>query len=357
MSKVMLHMQDVTALRDKKRVLDIAELQVGRGELLSVLGANGSGKSTLLQVLNGLLPFSQGTIQLLGGKLQETDQVALRRRSALVFQDPLFVHDTVYANVALPLRFRRIPEKSIGAKVESVLAAFRCTHLANRSAHRLSGGETQRVCLARAFITEPELLLLDEPFSALDPATRNELLGELRTVALQRQVTVLLVTHNWEEALRFAGRAVVMEQGRIVQDCRPETIMRCPASLSVARLVVMDNVWPCHIELSEVHGFMVQVGAKIAFPVATVDKEGQGWCCLPGDSFRIIGESEASLSGVSVVVEVLQVIPGIGIWQVAGRAGDVPITLRLTVEQAATLKAGQMIQVAFQPAAAHILMA
>lgn len=343
--------------RGSKQVLHIDSLAIASGELVCILGPNGSGKSTLLQVLNGLLPVQRGEVRVLGQDLAAADQVRLRRQSALVFQDPLFVHDTVYHNVALPLRFRGLPDKVVCDKTDAALAAFRCSHLATRLAHRLSGGEAQRVCLARAFVTEPELVLLDEPFSALDPATRNVLLAELKAAAQARQTTVLLVSHSLDEVLRFAKRAVVMQDGAVVQDGSPEDILRRPANLTIARLAGMDNIWPVRLENRAADGLACLAGT-VTFPVHEPMAEGQAWCCLPGDSFQLINNNLKLQPGwVKLEVDVTQVVAAIGTVQVEGKAGALPVILRLTPGEALTITCGEQVSVAFSPAAAHILTA
>lgn len=357
MNQAIVDLKQVRTYRGAKCVLDIESLSIGKGELVSVLGPNGSGKSTLLQVLNGLLTIRQGTARVLGVDLPGADTVQLRRRSAMVFQDPLFIHDTVYANVAMSLQFRGLPEKTVKEKVEAALIAFRCSHLVTRLAHRLSGGEAQRVCLARAFVTEPELLLLDEPFSALDPATRNDLLAELKIAALSRQLTVILVSHNLDEVLRFAQRTLVLQEGRIVQDALPGTILRRPVNSIIARLAGMDNMWPCQVVVAG-EQVKVHVNEQIVFAAMGVQRAGTGWCCLPGDSFRIIEEGQLpEMSWIPLDAEVDQVIPGIGVAQVQAKVGELALTLCVTGDRAAGLSKGQQLKVAFQQTAAHILMA
>ena len=357
MRDIAIAMEQAKVYRGAKLVLDIENLHIAKGELLSILGANGSGKSTLLQVLNGLLPYGQGTVTVLGTDLSSSDRVELRRRSSLVFQEPQFIHDTVYANVSLPLRFRGLPANVVEDRVTAAMEAFRCGHLRQRLAHRLSGGEAQRVCLARAFVTEPELLLLDEPFSALDPATRNTLLAELKEASLAKGITTILVSHNLEEVMRFAQRALVFEKGRIVQDTMPEAVMRRPARLSVARLVNIDNIWPCRVTAGG-SGRTVQLAGNIFFPVAEAGGEGQGYCCLPGDAFRLLADADsqqAALIGLNMRVK--QIIPGIGVSQVEAEGDGLSAVLRLSAETAGSLRADADIQVAFRSADAHILMA
>ena len=348
----------VKVCRGKKCVLDIDGLTIDQGQLVAVMGPNGSGKSTLLQAINGLLPVQEGTVTVLGQALASNNLVRLRRQSAMVFQDPLFMHDTVYHNVVLPLRFRGLPDSKAAVQVESVLTLFRCRHLRDRLAHRLSGGEAQRVCLARAFVTDPELVLLDEPFSALDPATRNDLLTELKTAALRRGVTVLLISHNLEEALRFAERAVVIDGGKVVQDAAPVTVLRRPATIAIAHLAGMDNIWPCQLRPE---GSAVQVQVE-GGPGFALDKgrrgEGSAWCCLPGDSFRIINDDkDIDCSWVRLSAQIQHVVPGIGVTHVEAKAGDLKVALRLAASEAEGLAAGRQIIVAFRRAAAHIVVA
>ena len=347
----------VKVCRGKKCVLDIDGLTIDQGQLVAVMGPNGSGKSTLLQAVNGLLPVQTGSITVLGEELPSNNLLRLRRRSAMVFQDPLFIHDTVYENVALPLRFRGLSGGEATARVEAVLTLFRCRHLRDRLAHRLSGGEAQRVCLARAFVAEPELLLLDEPFSALDPATRNDLLAELKAAALRRGVTVLLVSHNLDEALRFAQRTVVMDGGKVVQDAAPEAVLRRPVTLTIARLAGMDNIWPC--QLRQAGGQSeVQISGGPSFTANQHGRAGSAWCCLPGDSFRIISDDRgAESSWIRLNAEIYQVVPGIGVTHVEAQAGDLKLTLRLPATEMGGLAAGQKIIAAFQERAAHIVTA
>ncbi len=356
-SQLIVNLEQAKAYRGAKCVLDIGSLRITKSELLSIIGPNGSGKSTLLQVINGLLPVREGAVSVMGIKLPSTNPVELRRRSAMVFQDPLFIHDTVYANVALPLRFRGLDHKTIVARVEAAMTAFRCSHLRDRLAHRLSGGEAQRVCLARSFVTEPELLLLDEPFSALDPSTRNDLLAELKHVALVRQVTVLLVSHNLDEVLRFAQRAIVMEGGKVAQDASPETVLRRPVNMTIARLTGMDNIWPCQIHRQDDGQSQVVIQEGISFTCEQMGQEGVAWCCLPGDSFVTGNHQTSDASWVQMSVVITDIIPGIGVVQVEGRTGNLPVIIRMAGDKAVNLQRGQLLTVAFRRAAAHIVIA
>jgi tungstate transport system ATP-binding protein len=354
MNETILALTKVTAHREKKLVLNIEQLSVARGELVAIIGPNGAGKSTLLQVINSLLPYSTGCIRLYGRRIDEFDRIELRRRCAMVFQEPLFAKDSVYNNVALPLRLRGLAEKGIMEKVHTALRVFQCGHLVKRLAHHLSGGEAQRVCLARAFVTCPELLLLDEPFTALDPATRNDLLGELRQVALQTGMTVLLISHNLGDVLHFAQRAVVMQTGIILQDGPPEQIMRRPANLAVARLVGMDNVIPCTTHLLKSKGSIRFANGIEFFTSGLLRHETH--CCLPGDAFCLrVGKNEANKSWVRVEAIVTQIIPGIGVSQIIADCNGLQLRLKLSREESMALIIGEMNVFFFDSHQAHLI--
>ncbi len=354
--QAVIEMSGLKVFRGKTNVLDIKRLTITKGELVSVIGANGAGKSTLLQTINLLLPFEEGTFSLLGTAITAgLDLLSLRRRCALVFQEPLFIKDSVFENVALPLRFRKLPAKTIKEKVRSALETFRCSHLADRLAYLLSGGEAQRVCLARAFVSDPEILLLDEPFTALDPATRQSLLIELRREAECRNITAILISHNLSDILRFTNRTLVMEAGTIVQDAGPESVLRRPANLTVARLVGMDNIIPCRIEKYG-RGKWLKLTDGIGFEWRQSDEVPSGFCCLPGDAFCLWNDTlSKDIPWVVLSAGIRQVIPGIGTYQTVAVADGLQLNMRISKEQAGKLRPGDTVKIAFNSLDAHVV--
>ncbi|MBP2640476.1 MAG: Polyamine-transporting ATPase [Firmicutes bacterium] len=355
MKAAVIDMAGVKVYREEKLVLDVPALQIASGELISVIGPNGAGKSTLLQTINLLLPYREGRLRLFGENGQE-NLLALRRRCAMVFQEPLFLNGTVFANVALPLRLRNLPGAVITERIMTVLDMFHCSHLVNRQALRLSGGEAKRVCLARAVVCEPELLLLDEPFAALDPATRKNLLVELRQAAEARAMTVVFVSHNLNDVLQFTERVIVMEKGTIVQEGHPGKVIRRPASRAIAELAGMDNILPCKLEKT-VDGNQILLGqgrSTINYPFEMPD--GAQHCCLPGDIFEIDDPDQLKdADQVRWTGMVRQVIPGIGVFQVVVEAEGLILNLRLAREQAAHLVIGQVLHFSFNPAESHLI--
>ncbi len=357
MNETLLSLTDVSLERGAgRKVLDVASFTVCRGELVALVGPNGAGKSTLLQVANLLHPH-RGSIALFGADAARADKTALRRRCALLFQEALLLDDTVFANVAWPLRFRGVSQAEIAARVRRALADFRCDHLERRRARTLSGGEAQRVSLARALATDPELLLLDEPFAALDPATRSGMIGELRQLAEDRGMTVILVSHSFADVLCFAERAVVMFNGRIVQDDRPETVLRRPADEQVARLVGMDNIIPCRLEREGEEAY-IRLANGLRFPCAgTAADRPVSACCLPGDALRLWDDRLAAASVPWVVAEgrLQRLLPGIGADRLLVQAGGITLAAQVPRGYIPAGGPGEPVKLAFDPAEAHIV--
>ncbi|MFM7312082.1 MAG: sulfate/molybdate ABC transporter ATP-binding protein [Cyanobium sp.] len=225
------------------RAIDDLSLDVATGSLVALLGPSGCGKSTLLRMIAGLEPLDQGQVFIHG---QEVTGLSVQERQVgFVFQHfALFKHRTVRQNLAFGLELRRWPREKIHNRVEELLQLVQLGGYGNRYPAQLSGGQRQRVSLARALAVEPRLLLLDEPFSALDAKVRKELRGWLRRLQETTGVTTVIVTHDQEEAMEVADRIVVMNLGRIEQIGTPVEIYEDPASPFVMRFVGEVNVLP-----------------------------------------------------------------------------------------------------------------
>ncbi len=220
--------------------LEAIDLAVAQGELVTVLGPSGSGKTTLLTLIAGLAGPSAGRIEI-GGR-DVTWLPAARRNVGLVFQSyALFPHMSVAANIAFPLSVRRLarPRSSAGSRTRSAWSASRASAAAAPS--QLSGGQQQRVALARAFVFSPEILLLDEPLGALDRKLREQLQVELRQLQRSLGITMILVTHDQEEALSLSDRIVVLDEGRVQQIATPEEAYLRPANRFVADFLGTAN--------------------------------------------------------------------------------------------------------------------
>jgi tungstate transport system ATP-binding protein len=354
--KPAVELTNITVHRGKKQVLAVDRLTIGQGQQVAVIGPNGAGKSTLLQVVNLLLAPSVGQIRVYGRDGQPLDERAIRRHTSLVFQEPLLVHDSVFNNVALPLKLRGCVRREIEARVAETLQAFHCDHLADRLAQRLSGGEAQRVCLARALVCQPEILLLDEPFSALDPVARRALILELKAVARCQGMTVILVSQQLIDMLHYSERAVVIQAGRPVQDADPETVLRRPVNLTIAQLVGMDNILPCRMEKTAGQS-VVHLGDNLAFPLGDDQASEGSHCCLPGDIFRLQnGALPENRPWALWEGEVGEILPGIGLYHATVKGGGLQLNLRVERETASRhFIPGARVQLAFDPREAHLV--
>lgn len=224
---------------DPKNAVEQVSLAVRRGEVLCLMGTSGSGKSTLLRHVNRLIEPSSGEVLIDGEVLGNLTLPALRelrsQRIGMVFQHfGLLPHRSVRDNVALPLELRGEPEGARHAAAQRQLQAVGLGEWGEHFPHELSGGMQQRVGLARALVTEPDILLMDEPFSALDPTIRRDLQGRFLHLVRERAITTLLVTHDPGEALRLADRIAVLRAGRLIQVGTPEELLEHPADEGVA---------------------------------------------------------------------------------------------------------------------------
>jgi len=229
------------------RAVDDVSLGVKPGELVALLGPSGSGKTTLLRIIAGLEAHDTGSVNIAG---REATGVDIRARGiGFVFQHyALFKHMTVHENIGFALRMRKRPKAEVAARVGELLALFRLDGLAARYPDELSGGQRQRVALARALASEPSILLLDEPFGALDARVRQELRRWLRRLHDDIGVTTVFVTHDQEEALEVADRVVVMNAGRIEQVGTPEEVFGEPANEFVMTFLGNVNVFHGRVE-------------------------------------------------------------------------------------------------------------
>lgn len=230
----MIQIRDLLIERNKLNVLRVDSLDIDLGETIAVVGPNGAGKSTLLLALARLLHPSHGDILYHGKSLQDWEELEYRRKISLVFQAPLLMDMTVEQNVGLGLKFRGLSKEEIDRRASRWMKQLEVNALSKRRASQLSGGEAQRVSLARALVLEPELLLLDEPFSALDPPTRAKLIDDLSTLLKTHQRTAVFVTHNLNEAATLSHRIAVLVGGVLRQVGTAGQIKSNPADETVA---------------------------------------------------------------------------------------------------------------------------
>jgi thiamine transport system ATP-binding protein len=219
------------------------DLTVNTGELVSIIGPSGCGKSTTLQLITGLLPCDSGTITLNGRDI--TQQPVWERNIGMVFQDyALFPHLTVEKNIAYSLKLKKIGRTEQAHRVHQLLDLVGLQGFQRRKIHELSGGERQRIALARALASDPQLLLLDEPLSALDAKMRKHLRKQIKHIHEATGITTLYVTHDQEEALTMSDRVLVMQNGVMEQFDSPEEVYNHPATLYAAQFMGEGTILP-----------------------------------------------------------------------------------------------------------------
>jgi putative spermidine/putrescine transport system ATP-binding protein/spermidine/putrescine transport system ATP-binding protein len=254
---------EITALHE-------GSLAVRRGELMTLLGPSGCGKTTLLNLVAGFLLPDSGEIAI-GG--QRVTQVPTHQRAiGMMFQSyALFPHMSVAANIGYGLKMRGLPKREIAGQVEEAMALVKLTGLETRRPRELSGGQQQRVALARALVIRPKVLLLDEPFSALDKSLRAAMQVEVREIQRKLGLTTIFVTHDQSEALSLSDRIAVMSEGRIRQCGTPEAVYRRPSDRFVASFVGDVNILNARLDRALGPTATVALGAaRIAVPAGTL---------------------------------------------------------------------------------------
>ena len=246
----MLKIENLHVYLEGSPIVKDCSLEIKKGEIFSLLGVSGCGKSTLIKAVLGLIPSSSGKVFLNGRDL--TALPPEKRDCTVVFQDlRLFPHLTVGENIAFPLHFQKKNKTEERKIVEELLSLVSLEGFSKRTIESLSGGQKQRVAIARALAQNAELLLLDEPFSSLDPNLRKEMGELLLHLREKRGLSVLLVTHDHEEALRLSDRIALMKEGEILQCGRGEELFYAPKTVYAAKFMGEANFLPGRVERGE----------------------------------------------------------------------------------------------------------
>jgi putative spermidine/putrescine transport system ATP-binding protein len=295
--------------------VDRVSLSVEPGEFVALLGPSGCGKTTLLRIVAGLLRQTDGTVAV-GGEI--VDDVPPNERGAgVVFQNyALFPHMTVAANVAYGLRARGTPRRATAERVARMLELVRMESFARRFPRELSGGQQQRVALARTLAVSPKVLLLDEPFGALDKNLRLDMQIEVKRLQRELDVTTIMVTHDQEEALSLADRIAVMNHGRVEQLANPDTIYDRPASLFVATFIGTANLLPATLSTSGAGPTLaLSTGEVLSLATAApCSRPGEVMAAVRPEHLQFVAPSEPGLEatvelvlplGPSIVYDVL----------------------------------------------------
>ncbi|MEO6867567.1 MAG: ABC transporter ATP-binding protein [Gaiellales bacterium] len=308
-----IHIHDVSVTLGGRRVLDDVSLQVDAGARVAFVGASGVGKTTLLRALAGLVPIEAGRITIDGRDVSRLSPH--ERRLGMVFQEPrLLPHLSALDNVALPLRARRMSRTARRRAAWNVLEQVGVSHRATGRPSELSGGEQQRVALARALVHDPSVLILDEPLSAVDAQLRVELQQLILTIQREFGMTMLLVTHDRDEASTLGASTAVMVDGRVVQHAPHSELALRPATPDVARLIGS--------------GCMIEAGAPVQ-TMLSLAPDRDHWVPAPALTECSNPEHGATTSTVAISARVTRLRLGSGGWiasiDVSGTAAQLAV--------------------------------
>lgn len=298
-----LQLKNVTKKYGDLVAVDDVSLEIERGKVLSLLGPSGCGKTTTLRIIAGFTSPGDGTVEIAGQNVGHLKPY--ERNVGLLFQDyALFPHMTVAQNIGYGMRFRGTPKSEIPARVDKMLSLVRLATLGDRYPKQLSGGQQQRAALARALATDPQIVLLDEPLSALDAKLRLELRIELKEILSSVGATTIVVTHDQEEALSLGDEVVVMNAGKIVQRGSPTQIYAEPTSKFVAEFVGRSNWFHATgIRSGNLNGaaFSTSDGIEIRTEFTPTDQVGVYDLCIRPENIDLIEGVEGDARDYNVL--------------------------------------------------------
>lgn len=240
----MIRLEQIQYSVSGRKILSIPHLLIGKGNTYGIMGPNGAGKSTLLKLLALLDSPTKGDLFFNGDKIAPKHiTLEQRRKVAIALQQSLLLNTTVYQNIALGLKIRKLPRKEIKPKVNDWLEKFNISHLAEKHAYQLSGGEAQRVNLARAMILEPEVLCLDEPFSALDFPTKMKLIQDFKSILTTTGTTTIFVSHDLLEMKSLTDELFILMNGELQQHGQTSDVIENPNEMTVSFI----NEWKSYL--------------------------------------------------------------------------------------------------------------
>jgi putative spermidine/putrescine transport system ATP-binding protein len=340
-SGVEVRLQNLVRRYGAITALDGLSLTIAPGELVALLGPSGCGKTTALRLLAGLEQADEGNV-IIGGE-DVTDLPSNKRNIGMVFQAySLFPHMVAWENVAFGLRMRGVGTAERKKKALDMLELVGLGRYANRYANQMSGGQQQRVALARALAIQPEVLLLDEPLSALDAKVRSRLRDEIRRVQLEVGITTLFVTHDQEEALAIADRVGVMQSGKLEQLGPPTLVYSRPATPFVADFVGLTNRMA-----GTVRGGTVEVRGTTIPLVQANTPDGPAIALIRPEAVTIAsdgGGAEGPLVGTVIAVAFLGAVS-----RVTVDLGDTTVLAQLPTAAASEHPAGSKVRLALRP--------
>jgi len=351
----MLKLNDISVKLGDFSLNDIS-LQVPSGSYLTVLGLSGAGKTVLLEIIAGLIKPDKGDVYINNQKI--THIPVQKRKTGLVYQDLcLFPHKNVKSNIAYALKNRKISRGDMNKRIDELLQQTGISHLKHRYPESLSGGEAQRVALARTLASDPKILLLDEPLASLDVKLKAELRSLLRKIN-ETGKTIVHVTHDYTEAVTLSSHIAVIENGNLVQTGAPEEIFRNPKSEFVARLSGYKNLFPCMIDEKAYNGIKRAVlkNKVEVFFSGNSDVKGQGFIIVPSEDI-IISEKEISSSALNHFKGTIKklFVHGSSIDMIIDAGIDFSVTITKKSQRELGLNPGKVVWLNFKASAVRFI--
>lgn len=357
MAETLLALRDVVVRYGAYSALQVPSLDVATNDMLAIIGPNGAGKSTLLRVMGLLQRPSAGTVLFRSANGHDGDPLRIRRRIATVFQEPLLLNATVYENAALGLKLRGMSKREIDTRLRPWLERLGIAHLSARSARTLSGGEAQRTSLARALVLEPELLLLDEPFAGLDPASREVLQHDFQRIAKQMHITTVLVTHDRDEAFALAERVGVLKDGHLLQLGSREEVFLRPKTDSVAEIVGIENRLAGVVEGSDGDCSVIALNGARIYAIGEFKTETKVVVCIRSEEVSL-GSASCEVKNINRCIgKIFEVVSGRAHHRVSLDCGSFHLVALLNRKRGAeqVLTEGDEATAVFSPAAVHVI--
>lgn len=331
-------------------------LSMEKGQILAVIGPTGAGKTTLLRLIDQLDKPASGKVLFNGQEVTARLRTETRRKISMVLQKPVVFDASVYDNVAYPLRVRKTDRKAIPERVNAMLQTVGLDGYRKRNARTLSGGETQKVALARALITEPEVLLLDEPTANLDPVSLNSIEGLILRLNQESGMAIVLATHEMAQGQRLAHRIAVMINGELIQAGKPEDIFYAPGDIRVARFVGVENILKGRVTANE--GGLAQISVNGLGLEAVTDH------CIGEEVHVFIRPEEVTVSSQPLSSSARNTYSGeVRLLALSGPLARVEIDCGLTLVALITrrsaedlgLRPGQQVHASFKASAVHVI--
>jgi tungstate transport system ATP-binding protein len=351
--------EDVYKNFGQKEVLKGVNATIGEGEIFTIIGPSGQGKSTLLRIINLLDTPTSGSILLDGIDIhaEQGQRMEIRRRMGMVFQKPAVFNTTVEENIAYGLNFRHVDRRTIRERIEEALEVIGLSGYENRRAKTLSGGEMQRVALARSMVTEPDILILDEPTANLDPLATAKIEDLVGHYNREYGTTVLMSTHDMLQGQRLADRIGVMMHGMFAQTGTPREVFATPTDKEVARFIGIDNVFEGRIVGEEGGVATIETGGVFISAVTDLLVGKQVCVCIRPEDITLHLSHAKQISARNVFEGTIERMVGVGSLSRITVDCGIPLTVIITLRSSEELglSEGDSVRISFKASAIHVV--